>query len=219
MPTRATAWTGCFQVKGDLASVAHNSAMNLTSAGCFECWVYAFTEDLVTFPIIMAKGNINTAYQMQIDSDDKMLGRITVSAVNKDAKDSTVFARNTWIHWAMRWNGTNVQLVKNGTQVATLAAGNCDTNSGTLRFGDADTAKSNSLGALIYDARLWNIYRNDATIAAAMSVQQVGNESGLIGNWLFGEGIGATVDDRTSNAFDLTVANSHQWSSNVAKPY
>jgi hypothetical protein len=219
MPTRATSWVGCFQALGDLASVAHNAAMSLTSAGCFECWLYPFTEDLVSFPVVMAKGNINTAYQMVIGSDDKLFGEIYVSAVTKKAIDPSVVPRNQWTHYAFRWNGTNIQLVKNGTQIATTAAGNCDTNTNPLRFGDANTAKSNSLAALIYDARLWNIYRNDATIASEMSSLVSASATGLIGNWLFSEGIGVSVADRTSNAFNLTVANSHQWSSNVAKPY
>jgi hypothetical protein len=167
----------------------------------------------------MAKGNVNTAYQMVIGSDDKLFGEIYVSAVSKKAIDTAVVTRNAWTHFAMRWNGTNVQLVKNGTQVATTAAGNCDTNSNPLRIGDANTAKSNTFAGLIYDARLWNIYRNDATITSEMSTTVSAAASGLVANWLFSEGIGVSAADRTSNAFNLTIANSHQWSSNVAKPY
>ena len=220
--SRATQWAGCNQILGDSWSVAHAASLNCAAAGTLEFWVYVFTNDLTAIPVFVCKGKVNTAYLAFLSAGDNFTGRVVIGTVLKDAVDPVPIPRNTWTHYAMRWNSSVVQVVKNGAQVATTAAvGAIDTNANPLRFGDTEVAKTNSYAGLIYDARLWNAYRDDATILANKGVALVGNEANLVANWFIESetGIGVTVQDRTSNNFDLTAKQSHQWSSNAGLPY
>lgn len=213
--SRSTAWVGAFQRKGDLVSRASAAALSLTTAMQFSVWVRPFTADLVSVPIVVCKGNVNTAYVMLIASN-KVIFRVVIGGVFKDAADPTDVPRNAWTHYRGIYNGANVILQKNDVQVASSAAtGSIDTNANPLRFGDADTAQANTFNGLLYDARLWNV----ASPGDDKSVQLVGSETGLAGNWLLGEGSGTTVDDRGPNALDLTVTNADQWSSITGRPY
>jgi hypothetical protein len=221
-PPRPSRWAGCCQVKGDAWTLAHDSGLNLAAAGTLEFWMYVFGEDLVNFPVVLSKGNLNTAYTALIGSDDKVVGRVTISSSLKDAQDPNTVPRNTWVHYAMRWNGTNVQLLRDGTQVAsTAASGSLDTNSNPLYLGDGNTAKANTLAALLYDVRLWSEYRNDGDITANMSVPLNGDEANLVANWFteLDDAIGRTVKDKASGGRDLLAKQSHQWSYTAGFPY
>lgn len=211
---RPSSWVAQNARLGDMSSVAHNAAMSLTTAMQFSVWLYPFTTDLIAAPVILCKGNINTAYLMFL-SGNKLFFRVVIGAVFKDASDPTDIPRNQWTHYRGIYTGAAVQLQKNDVQVATTAAtGNIDTNVSTLRMGDANTANANTYAGRWYDARLWST----ATPGDNKSVALVGNETGLVSNWRGSEGIGFNVNDEHANNFDLTHANADQWAQ-VAKPY
>jgi hypothetical protein len=213
----STGWSGVFQSKGDLASVAHASPLNLTAGLSIDLWVYAFANDVANYPVLVCKGNNNAAYQLQIDNDAPQKGvmcRIKIGGVSKDAKDPALPTRGAWTRYTATYDGTNLRLYKNGTVVATTAAtGNIDTNADPLRFGDADTLEANSFFGLMANATIWNRALSGAEITASMATPWTGAESGLVAGPYWTGGFGdEIVPDGGPNGLDLTVANSHQWS-------
>jgi hypothetical protein len=218
-PTRATAWVGGMRSPGDQASVANQAALNIQTGLTVEFWHYAFTKT-VNFPIVVQKGNANTAYTFQRDNTtDKMTWRCIKTAAQNNVLSSATITKGVWEHWAGTYNGTQMELVKNGTSDGTTAlTGNIDTNANPLRVGGSEiAANANQNNGLIYDLRIWNIARSAATIAAERSTLVSASAPGLVANWLFSEGRGTQVADRTANAFHLTC-HSQMWR-NVALPY
>jgi hypothetical protein len=220
---RPTSWVGQWSRKGDVATRAHNAALSFTSAMSVQFWIRPFTADLVSFPVLLSKGNVNTSYVVLFDSSTgRVTFRVMIGAVQKNADDTATFNRNAWNSYMGTYDGSNVRLYRAGssTPVATTAAtGNIDTNSNTLYVGDGNTAQNNSYNGLLYDVRLFNTARSGAQYAGEYNSVINPATSGLVANWLFDEGTGTTVADETSNGLNLTLANADQWSSVVAKPY
>jgi hypothetical protein len=220
---RATNYAAQWNRKGDLLSRAHDASLSFTTAMSFGIWLYPFSTDLVSFPVIMCKGNVNTAYLMLFESStSKVTFRVRIGGVSKDVVDPNPVNRNAWNSYYGTYDGSNVRLFRGGSSTAiatTAATGNIDTNTNPLRFGDADTALANSWNGLMYDARLFNTARTGAEYAAEYNSEINPATSGLVTNWLMGEGINLVADDRTASALDLTVANSDQWSCMAGRPY
>jgi hypothetical protein len=218
---RATDYVGQWARAGDLASCAHNAALSFTSAMTVQFWTRPFTTDLVSVPVLLCKGNVNTAYLVLIASN-KLYFRIVIGGVFKDAADPVDIPRNSWTSWQGSYDGSNVLLHRGGssTPVATTAAtGNIDTNSNPFRIGNAEVSATNPYKGLLYDVRLFNTARSGANYASEYNSVINPATSGLVANWLFDEGIHTTVDDETASGLDLTIANCDQWSCAAGRPY
>jgi hypothetical protein len=197
----------------DLASRAHAASLNLTAAMTCSIWIRVPT-DIVAVPVMLCKGNVNTAYLFLLAAN-KVIFRVAIGAVLKDAADPVDLTRNTWVNFKGIYNGANVVLQRNGSTVATTAAtGNIDTNAGVLRVGASDVLGTNTFRGSIYDARLWNTATPGDDISVALS----GSESGLVANWRFSDGHGDVVTDFGPNALHL-ACNSDMWTDRLGLPY
>jgi hypothetical protein len=222
---RATDFVGCLQTNQDRASVNHNAAFNLAASWTIEGWLYNFAAraDRSNYCNVLTKGDTNTAFQLQLDADSSpkpLLFRRKVSSASQDVATPGGALRDEWFHFAVRGNGTVMQMLINGAQVAsTAAAGTTDTNTGPLRVGQSEALAANSWNGLVYDLRLWSTFRSDGEIALNMDQQVGADATGLVANWMFDEGIGDVVGDRTVNARDMALRVGHSWSSNRGRPY
>lgn len=193
--------------------------MAITTAFRLSVWLRPFTRDRVNYPLIVSKGAINTSFQIQIDNDDapvkKVLGRIKIGGVAFSVKDPNAVPRDVYTLYELSYDNTNLKLYKNTVEVASTACtGSVDANSGPLVFGESLDGTNGYFG-LMFDARLWSIANPSAPTNAPLT----GSEANLIGNWMFDEGIGVTVNDKSPNNLDLTLDNSSQWSVLRGTPY
>jgi hypothetical protein len=218
-----TGWTGCWQEKGDLASIAHAAALQPTAAMTLDFRVRPFANDLAARPVLICKGDLDDGYQVTLEevSDTMRLTfQVRVGGVNHSVQDPNPVPRDVWTRYTCRYDGTNVTLAKSAVGIATAAlTGALDTNTGPLRLGDAETPGDNSFAGLISEVSLWNIALLDAQITGSASTPWVGVESGLVAYWRFREGIGAQAADLTPSLRHLVVANPHQWSVLRGTPY
>jgi hypothetical protein len=213
LPTRpTTGWAARFTRNGEAATRTHHSLLNFTGAFCVDLWVYPFADQVVGYPAFFCKGNVNSAWQAQIDSDSgtKFNFRVKSGGVSYDAKDPTNIPRSTWTRYTCIYTGAAVQLQKNRVQVATTAlAGAVDTNANPLRFGDGESAGSNSIRGLIWNVAIFDHAPTSDELDAGNDAPWVGDESGLVANWFHGP---STGEDKTSNGLDLVMASFDQWS-------
>jgi hypothetical protein len=213
LPTRpTTGWAGRFTRNGEAMTRAHDSLINFTGPFCIDLWVYPFEDQVVSYPAIFCKGNVNSAWQGQIDSDSgtKFNFRVKSGSVSFDAKDPSDIPRSVWTRYTCIYTGLAVVLQKNRTQVATtVLAGAVDTNSNPLRFGDGETPGSNSFRGLIWNVAVFDHAPSSGELDAGNEAPWVGDESGLVANWLYGAQGG---DDKSTNGLDLTIAQFDQWS-------
>lgn len=213
VPVAPASWSGAFARNGDYGDVAHDAAFNLTSALTIEWWAFPFA-DATAFPVLLCKGAVNTAYTVLINASDQMQITIKPSGAQVNVADTVAVTRNAWTHWAATLDGTTLRLYRAGTEVASAACGPCSTNTGVLRFGDADSPPTNSYRGLLDEVRLWNVVRTQAQISANRNVNIDPATPGLVGYWKFNGGKGRTAVDSTAGR-NATLRNSDQWSPSV----
>jgi hypothetical protein len=211
-----TGWTGCWQDRGDLVSIAHSAALQPTAAMTLDFRIRPFSVDLSARPVIACKGNLDTGYQVTLESDvDGMhlTFQVRSGSTNFTVQDPDPVPRDVWTRYTCRYDGTDVLLSKAGVEVdSTALAAALVTNSEPLRFGDAETLGANTFFGLLSEVSLWSSAILDSQIIGSASTPWVGVESGLVAYWRFREGIGAQAADVTPSLRHLAVANPHQWS-------
>jgi hypothetical protein len=201
------------RTQGDIATRAHHASMNVTTAMCLSVWIYAGV-DPVSVPVFICKGNVNTAFLMLI-SANKVIGRVIIGGVTKDAADTVDLVRGSWQSFRLTYNNTNLILQRGGSTVATTAAsGSIDTNANPFRIGCSELPTTNPYRGGLYDVRLWST----ATPGDSLSAALTGSETNLIANWVFSEGKGPVVNDIGPNALHL-ACNSDMWTDRIGRPY
>lgn len=125
-----------------------------------------------------------------------------------------------WVHFAMTWNGTQVQAYVNGVLKSTKTSDNATQK--VLKTGTSILTIGGYPGENAYFAdyidefRVWNVARTAAELLAAKDKALVGNETGLVGYWQFNEDAGLTTADKvttsghTAHAGALKAASSNQ---------
>jgi hypothetical protein len=125
-----------------------------------------------------------------------------------------------WVHFAMTWNGTQVQAYVNGVLKSTKASDNATQK--VLKTGASVVTIGGYPGENAYFAdyvdefRVWSVARTAAELLAAKDKALVGNEAGLVGYWQFNEDAGVSTADRvttighTAHPGALKAASSNQ---------
>jgi hypothetical protein len=101
-------------------------------------------------------------------------------------------------------------VVLRGRLRARTAAG----NAGPLSFGRAGAAGGYWRGKLD-DVRLWSVARSAGEIAAGYRAQLADSPPGLVGNWRFDEGSGATAADPAGSPQNASLKGNASWSTDV----
>ncbi|MFC1620993.1 DUF2341 domain-containing protein, partial [Candidatus Omnitrophota bacterium] len=104
-----------------------------------------------------------------------------------------------WTHAAVTYDGTDMKIHKDGTQVGTVGKTGTIATSGSV---SANIGRNPGTGGdatvwdgLIREVRIWDIGRTQQQIQDNMSVDLVGNETNLLAYWKLDEGTGQTITD------------------------
>lgn len=123
---------------------------------------------------------------------------------NDNQASGVMVATDQWVHFAMTWNGTQVQAYVNGVLKSTKDAGTnaqkgLMTGSSVLTIGGYP-AENAYFGDYIDEFRVWNVAHTATEILATKDKTLVGNEAGLVGYWKFNEASGTMVADSVTTA-------------------
>lgn len=119
-----------------------------------------------------------------------------------NAQINLPFNTDQWVHFAMTWDGTAVNLFVNGVMkkrvtgngAATMLKTSPSTPTSPLVIGGYPDEEAYFSGA-IDEFRVWNVARSEAEITATMKKPLVGNETGLTAYYRFDETSGTTIAD------------------------
>jgi len=162
-------------------------------------------------------------FGLDFGSTSNSIGSIdpfTNAYFDNDNQASGVNTTAQWVHFAMTWNGMQVQAYVNGVLKSSKSSDNASQK--VLKTGTSILTIGGYPGENAYFAdyidefRVWNVARSAADLLATKDKALVGNEAGLVGYWQFNETTGATTADKvttaghTAHAGALKAASSNQ---------
>ncbi|MEG4343149.1 LamG domain-containing protein [Microcoleus sp. A003_D6] len=108
----------------------------------------------------------------------------------------------TWYHLAIVFDASNsVYFYLNGSLVQTVAGESPATlSTGALEIGRKAEGHDEYWHGQLAELRLWNRAKTPGEILSGKSYSLVGDEPNLVGYWPLNEGVGTTIQDKTSNA-------------------
>lgn len=144
-------------------------------------------------------------------------GNATVGTFNLAAGG---ISPNAWHHLAASFQASTrtLTIYIDGVQRAQSAlAFNSVGNTSPLMVGRSGPSGDYWRGRLD-DLRLWSVVRTPAEIAANYQIEINAATPGLVGNWHFNEGLGASAADVAGASQNLSLLGAAGWSIDVAPP-
>ncbi|MFY9163328.1 MAG: LamG-like jellyroll fold domain-containing protein [Aquirufa antheringensis] len=214
-----------FDGSSDYASLpsAFASAYN-NSAVTIEAWIKTTDAKAINEIIGWGSSTVNnnvvefrTSYgklQFILNDGTKFYGLECTTPVNT----------GKWVHVAVVKSGSSAVLYVNGQVASVTSNGDITSNPtldrsniGLLAYKTSSTAYGPIAGSYfnggIDQLRVWNTARTSSDIAANMFVEMSGNETGLVANYDFNQGVAngtnsiTTVNDNSSNAYNGTLTS------------
>ena len=120
----------------------------------------------------------------------------------QDYATAAQLTAGTWYHLAIVFDASNsVYFYLNGELLKTVAGESPATlAAGVLEIGRKAEGHGEYWHGQLAELRLWNRAKTAAEIQAGKSCRLVGDEPNLVGYWPLNEGVGTTIQDKTSNA-------------------
>jgi len=160
---------------GCKVSVSADTSLNLTSPFTVALWVKP-TELPPTWEAILGKysssATPNYAFSIWTNNGNGSTGDLEIWYDSTCVRAvSSFFAINSWVHIAITYNGSNLVIYKNGTQVSNTAESIPGANAVSMAFG----ARSSSDDTYNYQGHIDDVqYYNRALSAAEVSVAMSG---------------------------------------------
>jgi large repetitive protein len=128
---------------------------------------------------------------------------------NDNQASGVTAATSQWVHFAMTWDGTQVQAYVNGVLKSTKVSDNATqktlmTGSSVFTIGGYP-GENAYFASFIDEFRVWNVVHTAAQILATKDKTLVGNEAGLVGYWQFNEASGTTAADSSGHMHPGTL--------------
>lgn len=195
-----------FDGTDDYVRVSDNNALDLTTSGTLEAWVYP--EAWRDGAGIIHKGDRNDwtdeAYSLEFSygSNKKKIDfYLTAAGIVQNKLTSTSnLELNKWTHVVVSWNSTNLYMYINGNLEASMNRTVTPQNSTAgLNIGcqlNQSCAYYPFKGKLD-EIRIWNIYKTQSEIRDKMYKELSGNESGLVIYFNF-NGSGSSVSNNSN---------------------
>jgi hypothetical protein len=160
--------------------------------------------------------NVDMNYFLGIDSATRVLVadfEDSASGANHPASGSTKILDDLWYHAAATFDGSNLRLYLNGTLEATVAVAATPRADSIQHAALGSALNSTGVAAgffkgTIDEARIWNVARSTAQIAASMA-SEVTSGPNLIGRWGLNEGFGTSATGSTP--VDGSLVNGPTW--------
>jgi hypothetical protein len=152
-------------------TVADNTLLHLTNGMTVEAWVKpAATSTNWTSAVMKERGTNGLAYALYAtDGANKPPAGYINRGADVEAAGTSVLPLNTWSHLAVTYDGANIRLYVNGTQVGTKAqTGNITSSTSPLRFG-GDSPWGEYFNGLIDEVRVYSVALTAAQIQTDMN--------------------------------------------------
>lgn len=128
-----------------------------------------------------------------------------------DINSSADITTNTWFHAAVTCSATEMKMFINGVEDATKTiTAPMAVSTDKITLGDSPAWPGRLFIGKMGDLRFWNVARTQAEIAADMTSQLTGTESGLVAGWKMNEGTGTAVAD-VKGAYNITKPADVSW--------
>jgi concanavalin A-like lectin/glucanase superfamily protein len=180
----------------------------------FELWAYMKSSDWTANQnTLFFYGHLPSArnadgFGLDFGATSNSIGTIdpfTNAYFDNDNQASGVNATTAqWVHFAMTWDGTQVQAYVNGVLKSTKVSDNATQK--VLKTGTSVVTLGGYPGENAYFAdyvdelRVWSVARTAAELLAGKDKALVGNEPGLVGYWQFNESAGDITADKVTSA-------------------
>jgi hypothetical protein len=111
------------------------------------------------------------------------------------------------MHLAVTKNVSTIKFYIDGVSSYTAASPPINTPTGNFHIAGNAVSNAEYLDGSIDEVRFWDHERSEVEIQAAMDIQLVGNESGLLSYHNFNEESGSVLPDLTANGNNGTLMN------------
>jgi len=205
-----------FDGANDYVAIPSASQLMLLSGWTLETWVKRASSGAQHSLIEKYNWAGGTGgYALRITASGQAMAANVSGTSDNSVFGTTVLAPGIWYHLAATFNPgtTSLKVYVNGVLEGTNnSAGLPPANSSvTLKLGARGDDASTPLNGSMDEARVWNLERTQAQIAASRSVTIPGNSSGLVAYYQFNESSGLTAADMTGNFNTGTLTNGPTW--------
>jgi N,N-dimethylformamidase beta subunit-like protein/uncharacterized protein DUF4082/concanavalin A-like lectin/glucanase superfamily protein/fibronectin type III domain protein/BACON domain-containing protein/Big-like domain-containing protein len=158
-----------FDGVNDLVTVADTNALDLTNGMTLEAWIQPTAVGAAWRTVLIKEQPGNLIYALYAgDGAGRPASHIFTTA-DRGISGTTATPVGTWTHLAATYDGANLRLYVNGTQVATRAqTGNIRASTGALRIG-GNNVWAEWFSGLIDEVRIYNRALTAAEIQTDMT--------------------------------------------------
>ena len=175
-----------------------------------EAWIYPTSWRTNSYEgnIINNEGNNTTGYMLRCGANGTLSFNLgdggnwyeVISATN-------ALTLNTWQHVAGTYDGSMMRIFINGIRTdSTAGSFNFLSSANGTEIGDWSNGSGRNFPGSIDEVRIWSIALSRDSIAAHMNTAYCGDESGLVGYYMFNQGIA-----NGNNAAETTLTDLSQY--------
>ena len=151
-----------------LVSIPDSASLHLTAGMTLEAWVNPSVVSGAWRDVIY-KANDNYYLEGTSTTSSRPAGGGTWGSTGVVINGTAALAANTWAHIAVTYDGANLRLYVNGTQVASKArTGNLTTSANPLQIG-GDSTYGQYFSGMIDEVRVYNVALTAAQIQSDMT--------------------------------------------------
>lgn len=193
------------------------AGFNITgTALTVEAWIYptAFEANSYEGSIIAKDQPLYTGYVLRCGGTGQLsfVMGVTGGSWSGLESDNNVLVLNQWQHVAAVYDGSNMMLFVNGTQVKTLAETKeiVEDVSTPVRIGASPAGWGRYFTGKVDEARIWNVARTATQLREKM-YRSVSTGTGLVASYNMNDGSGTSLTDNTGNGNTGTLSASVTW--------
>jgi len=195
-------------------SIPSTDLLNPVSNLTMESWVnikkFSESSEGAFFPVIL-KGTQNVRYGFIVNSNNTVDVRLDNK---KYLIQDKAYSLNTWYHLAITWDGTNINLYRNG-----ILSGSVESSTELLTVSESSpiylgadlSSREKFAGGQLDNVRIWNYQLTQEEIRANMHLNLKGDNIGLAGYWKFDEGSGSLAADASASKSKGNLVNRSSW--------